>query len=222
MGHGFDFPDGSRLRRGAPEGAGLFSGQSPRLASSLERSQPRFAGSMSMIFNLFRKSPRPDAALEALSLHCGAIPAATVLRRLGRARHGDRPLQHDLAAHGADAAPAEGRAGGAGISPRRWSTCFFRDMDHSHRELGVTDLGVPRKVKTMGNVFYGLVGSARLRRSTRRSRGGRDRARPQRLRRRRHRRTRSARGLSDGRSRPASPPSRRPPSSPAAPEGAAA
>ena len=34
---------------------------------------------------------------------------------------------------------------------------FFKDMDSSIRELGVTDLGVPRKVKAMGNVFYGLV-----------------------------------------------------------------
>jgi len=34
---------------------------------------------------------------------------------------------------------------------------FFRDMDRSIRELGVTDIGVPRKVKAMGNVFYGLA-----------------------------------------------------------------
>src|SRR5690606_17264511 len=34
---------------------------------------------------------------------------------------------------------------------------FFNDMDSSIRELGVTDLGVPRKVKAMGNVFYGLM-----------------------------------------------------------------
>lgn len=34
---------------------------------------------------------------------------------------------------------------------------FFKDMDRSIRELGVTDLGVPKKVKTMGNLFYGLV-----------------------------------------------------------------
>jgi cytochrome b pre-mRNA-processing protein 3 len=34
---------------------------------------------------------------------------------------------------------------------------FFRDMDRSIRELGVSDLGVPKKIKTMGNVFYGLV-----------------------------------------------------------------
>jgi cytochrome b pre-mRNA-processing protein 3 len=36
--------------------------------------------------------------------------------------------------------------------------CFFRDMDLSLRELGVTDIGVPKKVKTIGNVFYGLAG----------------------------------------------------------------
>lgn len=34
---------------------------------------------------------------------------------------------------------------------------FFKDMDSSVRELGVTDLGVPKKVKAMGNMFYGLV-----------------------------------------------------------------
>jgi cytochrome b pre-mRNA-processing protein 3 len=34
---------------------------------------------------------------------------------------------------------------------------FFKDMDRSIRELGVTDLGVPKKVKAMGNVFYGLA-----------------------------------------------------------------
>lgn len=34
---------------------------------------------------------------------------------------------------------------------------FFRDMDRSVRELGVTDIGVPKKVKTLGKMFYGLV-----------------------------------------------------------------
>jgi cytochrome b pre-mRNA-processing protein 3 len=36
---------------------------------------------------------------------------------------------------------------------------FFRDMDRSVRELGVSDLGVPKKVRKMGEVFYGLVGA---------------------------------------------------------------
>jgi cytochrome b pre-mRNA-processing protein 3 len=34
---------------------------------------------------------------------------------------------------------------------------FFKDMDYSVRELGVTDLGVAGKVKKMGTLFYGLV-----------------------------------------------------------------
>jgi cytochrome b pre-mRNA-processing protein 3 len=34
---------------------------------------------------------------------------------------------------------------------------FFKDMDRSVRELGISDLGVPKKIKAMGNVFYGLV-----------------------------------------------------------------
>jgi cytochrome b pre-mRNA-processing protein 3 len=34
---------------------------------------------------------------------------------------------------------------------------FFLDMDRSVRELGVTDLGVAKKIKSMGNLFYGLA-----------------------------------------------------------------
>jgi cytochrome b pre-mRNA-processing protein 3 len=111
---------------------------------------------MSMIFNLFRKSPAPDAAFEAyrsivaqsrqvkfyadwgvpdtvtgrfdmISLHL-----ALVLRRL-KGQPELRPFGQALV------------------------DLFFRDMDRSLRELGVTDLGVPKKVKTMGNLFYGLV-----------------------------------------------------------------
>jgi cytochrome b pre-mRNA-processing protein 3 len=34
---------------------------------------------------------------------------------------------------------------------------FFRDMDRSLREMGVTDLGVPKKIQNMGNLLYGLM-----------------------------------------------------------------
>jgi cytochrome b pre-mRNA-processing protein 3 len=34
---------------------------------------------------------------------------------------------------------------------------FFRDMDRSLREMGATDLGVPKKIQKMGNIFYGLL-----------------------------------------------------------------
>jgi cytochrome b pre-mRNA-processing protein 3 len=36
---------------------------------------------------------------------------------------------------------------------------FFRDMDRSLREMGVTDLGVPKKIQKMGSLFYGLLGN---------------------------------------------------------------
>lgn len=36
---------------------------------------------------------------------------------------------------------------------------FFKDMDRSLREMGVTDLGVPKKIQKMGNIFYGLLTS---------------------------------------------------------------
>src|SRR5690606_34931003 len=34
---------------------------------------------------------------------------------------------------------------------------FFKDMDRQLREMGVTDLGVPKKIQKMGNIFYGLM-----------------------------------------------------------------
>jgi cytochrome b pre-mRNA-processing protein 3 len=34
---------------------------------------------------------------------------------------------------------------------------FFVDMDDSVRELGISDIGVPRKVRNMGQLFYGTL-----------------------------------------------------------------
>ena len=34
---------------------------------------------------------------------------------------------------------------------------FFKDMDRSLREMGVTDLGVPKRIQKMGTLFYGLL-----------------------------------------------------------------
>ena len=34
---------------------------------------------------------------------------------------------------------------------------FFKDMDRSLREMGASDLGVPKKIQKMGNLFYGLM-----------------------------------------------------------------
>ncbi len=34
---------------------------------------------------------------------------------------------------------------------------FFKDMDRSLREMGVGDLGVPKRVQKMGGLFYGML-----------------------------------------------------------------
>src|SRR5215217_1360604 len=34
---------------------------------------------------------------------------------------------------------------------------FFKDMDRSLREMGVTDMGIPKKIQKMGNLFFGLL-----------------------------------------------------------------
>lgn len=34
---------------------------------------------------------------------------------------------------------------------------FFRDMDRSLREMGAGDLAVPKKIRNMGNLFFGLL-----------------------------------------------------------------
>ncbi len=34
---------------------------------------------------------------------------------------------------------------------------FFKDMDRSLREMGVTDIAVPKRIEKMGELFYGLV-----------------------------------------------------------------
>lgn len=34
---------------------------------------------------------------------------------------------------------------------------FFMDMDRSLREMGAGDLAVPKKIRKMGNIFYGLL-----------------------------------------------------------------
>jgi cytochrome b pre-mRNA-processing protein 3 len=36
---------------------------------------------------------------------------------------------------------------------------FFKDMDRSLREMGAGDLAVPKKIRNMGNLFYGLLAS---------------------------------------------------------------
>lgn len=53
------------------------------------------------------------------------------------------------------------RLGGAGKPASDFAQAlfdlFFKDMDRSLREMGAGDLAVPKKIRDMGNLFYGLM-----------------------------------------------------------------
>jgi cytochrome b pre-mRNA-processing protein 3 len=74
----------------------------------------------------------PEGRFDMIVLHL-----ALVCRRLGRAE-------------GADQGPARG------VSQAIFDM-FCRDMDHNLREMGVGDLGVPKKMQKLGEAFYGRL-----------------------------------------------------------------
>ena len=109
-----------------------------------------------MIFNLFRKSTAPDAALEAYR----SIVAQSRQPRFYAEWGVPDTVTGRFDMISLHMALTMRRLKGvaeAGEFTQALVDVFFRDMDHSIRELGVTDLGVPSKVKKMGNVFYGLA-----------------------------------------------------------------
>jgi cytochrome b pre-mRNA-processing protein 3 len=74
----------------------------------------------------------PEGRFELIVLHL-----ALVCRRLGRAQGPDQ---------------ASARAVSQAVFDM-----FCRDMDHNLREMGVSDLGVPKKMQKLGEAFYGRL-----------------------------------------------------------------
>src|SRR5262249_18838863 len=74
----------------------------------------------------------PEGRFDMIVLHL-----ALVCRRLGRAQ-------------GPDQAPARS------VSQAVFDM-FCRDMDHNLREMGVSDIGVPKKMRKLGEAFYGRL-----------------------------------------------------------------
>lgn len=114
-----------------------------------------------MIFNPFRKDPFADAALAAYNIIVAqsrhpefylsygikddvtgrfdmiALHMTFVFHRLHKGDEDQRKFAQSL------------------------FDLFFKDMDRSLREMGVGDITVPKKVKKMGEVFYGLLGAVK-------------------------------------------------------------
>jgi cytochrome b pre-mRNA-processing protein 3 len=113
---------------------------------------------MAMIFNLFRKSAAPSPAEEGYRAIVAQSRQVKFYADWGvpdtvTGRFDMISLHLVLHLRRLRAEPAAKDYGQALVN------VFFRDMDHSIRELGVTDLGVGPRIKKMGNVFYGLVGA---------------------------------------------------------------
>ncbi len=110
-----------------------------------------------MIFNLFRKpAVAPDAVEEAYRSIVAQSRQMTFYTDWGvpdtvTGRFDMVSLQMALFLHR--------MKGVAEAKPftQALTDLFFLDMDRSVRELGVTDLGVAKKVRKMAEVFYGLV-----------------------------------------------------------------
>jgi len=114
-----------------------------------------------MIFRLFRRDPQAASiaalygAIVAQARHPGfyleygvpdtpegrfdmiVLHLALVCRRLGRAQRSDQAA--------------------ARVVSQAVFDMFCRDMDHNLRELGVSDLGVPKKMQKLGEAFYGRL-----------------------------------------------------------------
>ena len=108
-----------------------------------------------MIFHLFRPVPQPDnlASLYGMIVAQGREPAFyrsygvpdTVNGRLEMIM-----LHVILLVRRLEREPAAVRSLGQGLFD-----AFCRDMDASLREMGVGDLAVPRKMREIGEAFYG-------------------------------------------------------------------
>ena len=108
-----------------------------------------------MILRLFRRTPRADSIAGLY----GTIVAQARMRAFYRiygvpdtvdGRFEMIVLHTVLLLQRLEREPAPVRALGQGIFDR-----FCRDMDESMREMGVGDLAVPRKMRRIGEAFYG-------------------------------------------------------------------
>lgn len=111
-----------------------------------------------MIFNLFRKSTAPDAAFEAYRSIVAQSRQERFYAQWGvpdtvTGRFDMISLHLALMLHRLKS-DATGRPFAQQLVEK-----FFRDMDESIRELGITDIGVPNRIKKMGKAFYGLAAS---------------------------------------------------------------
>jgi len=108
-----------------------------------------------MLFQLFRRTPQADSIAALYGTIVAQARAATFYQIYGvpdtvNGRLEMIMLHAVLALQRLEGEAAPLRALGQGIFD-----LFCRDMDDSMREIGVGDLAVPRKMRRIGEAFYG-------------------------------------------------------------------
>jgi cytochrome b pre-mRNA-processing protein 3 len=110
-----------------------------------------------MIFGLFRKSPSTEAVYAVYS----AIVAQSRQPRFYAEWGVPDTVTGRFDMISLHLALLFRRLRGEGDEAARFAQAvfdlFFRDMDRSLREMGVTDLGVPKKIEKMTGAFYPLL-----------------------------------------------------------------
>ena len=115
-----------------------------------------------MIFKLFRRTPRDNtiACLYGTIVAQARLPAFYQIYGVPDTVDGrlEMIMLHTvLFLRRLESAAAPIRALGQGLFDR-----FCRDMDDSMREMGVGDLAVPRKMRRIGEAFYGRQAAYRV------------------------------------------------------------
>ena len=109
------------------------------------------------MLNLFKKSPDPDAVLAVYRAIVAQSRQPVFYAQWGvpdtvTGRFDVLSLHMGLVFR---------RLGGAGKPASDFAQAlfdlFFKDMDRNLREMGAGDLSVPKKIRNMGNLFYGLT-----------------------------------------------------------------
>ncbi|KXF77693.1 ubiquinol-cytochrome C chaperone [Paramesorhizobium deserti] len=114
-----------------------------------------------MILKLFSRKAKANEAI-TLGLYEAIVAAARQTRFYARFSVPDTPLGRYemlslhvfLALHRLKGENAALRAIAQEIADE-----FFKDVDHSLRELGIGDQGVPKRMKKLARMFYGRVGA---------------------------------------------------------------
>lgn len=109
------------------------------------------------MLNLFKKSPDPDAVL--------AVYRAIVAQSRQPVFYAEWGVPDTVTGRFDVLCLHMGlifrRLSGAGKPASEFSQAlfdlFFKDMDRNLREMGAGDLAVPKKIRNMGNLFYGLM-----------------------------------------------------------------